>query len=67
MPIRPLMYMIEIWREVLKGISKEKIKKKYFKLPAIVPIVTYNGKDKWNDHLLLKRRLENMNCSEINY
>lgn len=30
MPIRLLMYMIEIWREVLKGVSKEEIKKKDF-------------------------------------
>lgn len=47
MPIRLLMYMVEIWREKLKSLTKDTIKKKDFKLPAIVPIVTYNGKDKW--------------------
>ena len=47
MPIRLLMYMTEIWREKMKGLSKDEVKRKDFKLPAIVPIVTYNGKDKW--------------------
>ncbi|MHC1749614.1 MAG: Rpn family recombination-promoting nuclease/putative transposase [Cellulosilyticaceae bacterium] len=57
MPIRLLMYMIEIWREVLKGVSKEEIKRRDFKLPAIVPIVTYNGKDKWNVPLAFKEKI----------
>nr|WP_307992107.1 Rpn family recombination-promoting nuclease/putative transposase [uncultured Niameybacter sp.] len=57
MPIRLLMYMIEIWREVLKGISKEEIKRKDFKLPAIVPIVTYNGKDKWSVPVSFKEKI----------
>lgn len=47
MPIRLLFYMIEIWRDVLKDVTAEEIKKKDFKLPAIIPIVTYNGIDKW--------------------
>ena len=57
MPIRLLMYMIEVWREVLKSVSKEEIKKKDFKLPAIVPIVTYNGKDKWNVPITFKEKI----------
>lgn len=57
MPIRLLMYMIEIWREVLKGISNEEIKKKDFKLPAIVPIVAYNGKGAWNVPLSFKEKI----------
>lgn len=57
MPIRLLMYMIEIWREMLKGIGKEEIKRKDFKLPAIVPIVTYNGKDRWNVPLTFKEKI----------
>ncbi len=48
MPIRLLFYMIEIWRDVLKDIKVEAIKKKEFKLPVILPIVTYNGMDKWH-------------------
>ncbi len=57
MPIRLLMYMIEIWREVLKGVGKEEIRRKDFKLPAIVPIVTYNGKDKWNVPVNFKEKI----------
>lgn len=48
MPIRLLFYMTEIWRDVLKGIKREEVKKKDFKLPAIIPIVTYNGIDGWH-------------------
>ncbi len=48
MPIRLLFYMVEIWRDVLKDVKAEAIKKKEFKLPAILPIVTYNGMDKWH-------------------
>ena len=48
MPIRLLFYMIEIWRDILKDVKAEAIKKKEFKLPAILPIVTYNGMDKWH-------------------
>jgi predicted transposase/invertase (TIGR01784 family) len=47
MPIRLLMYMTEIWKDELKN-TEEKIKKrKKYRLPAIVPIVLYNGKNKW--------------------
>ncbi len=47
MPIRLLFYMVEIWRDVLKDVRVEEIKKKTFKLPAIIPIVTYNGIEQW--------------------
>lgn len=47
MPIRLFSYMSEIWREVLKNTSKIEIKSKEFRLPAIVPIVLYNGEYKW--------------------
>lgn len=48
MPIRLFLYMSEIWREVLKNTSKNDIKRKDFKLPAIIPLVLYNGEYKWN-------------------
>lgn len=57
MPIKLLVYMIEVWREMFKGVSKEEIKRKGFKLPAIVPIVTYNGKDKWNVQVSFKEKI----------
>jgi predicted transposase/invertase (TIGR01784 family) len=47
MPIRLLMYMTEIWREELKNTEEKKKKRKDYKLPAIVPMVLYNGKNSW--------------------
>ncbi|MCT4619087.1 MAG: Rpn family recombination-promoting nuclease/putative transposase [Marinisporobacter sp.] len=47
MPIRLLMYMTEIWREELKNTEDKVKRRKDYKLPAIVPIVLYNGKNKW--------------------
>ncbi|MGL5084825.1 MAG: Rpn family recombination-promoting nuclease/putative transposase [Clostridium sp.] len=43
MPIRLYMYMGEIWRDHLKNFTKKEVKRKDFKLPAIIPIVLYNG------------------------
>lgn len=47
MPIRLLMYMVELWRDKLRDSKKEEIKRKTYKLPAIIPIVLYNGTSKW--------------------
>ena len=47
MPIRLFFYMNEIWRDVLKDVKADGMKKKDFKLPAIIPIVTYNGAERW--------------------
>lgn len=47
MPLRLLFYMTEIWREILKNTLSKDRRKKEFKLPAIIPIVLYNGKNKW--------------------
>ena len=47
MPHRLLFYMVEIWRNFLKNISEEETKRKGFRLPAIVPMVVYNGLGKW--------------------
>lgn len=59
MPIRLLLYMIEIWREVLKNTTKKDFKRKNFKLPAIVPIVLYNGANKWTVARRLKEVISN--------
>lgn len=59
MPIRLLLYMIEIWREVLKNTESKKFKRKAFRLPAIVPIVLYNGKNKWTAARSLKEVISN--------
>ncbi|GEA30014.1 Rpn family recombination-promoting nuclease/putative transposase [Clostridium diolis] len=55
-PIRLFMYMSEIWREVLKNTKKIDVKSKGFKLPAIVPIVSYNGGYKWT----VERKFKNV-------
>jgi len=47
MPIRLLAYMVELWRVATKNIKKSKIKRKTYRLPAIIPIVIYNGTKKW--------------------
>lgn len=47
MPMRLFFYMTEIWREVLKNTSRKDRKRKNFRLPAIIPIVLYNGKNNW--------------------
>lgn len=47
MSYRLLVYMMGIWRDVLKNIPPEEAAKKDFRLPSIVPIVLYNGRDKW--------------------
>ncbi|QXM05072.1 Rpn family recombination-promoting nuclease/putative transposase [Crassaminicella indica] len=47
MPIRLLMYMTEIWRDELKNTDENIKKRKNYRLPVIVPIVLYNGKNKW--------------------
>lgn len=48
MPYRLLMYMVEIWKNELSGKKQKEVQDKDFKLPAIVPILLYNGLTKWN-------------------
>lgn len=47
MAIRLFFYIAELWRDVIKNTAKTEYEKKEFKLPAILPIVIYNGKEKW--------------------
>ena len=57
MPMRLLFYMTEVWRDILKNTDKNIRKRKAFKLPAIIPIVLYNGKNKWTAKMSLKEIL----------
>ncbi|MEG0855775.1 MAG: Rpn family recombination-promoting nuclease/putative transposase [Terrisporobacter sp.] len=59
MPIRLFFYMSSIWREIVKNTEKNEFKRKDFKLPAIVPIVLYNGKEKWTTVKNLKGKINN--------
>ncbi|KKC30248.1 Rpn family recombination-promoting nuclease/putative transposase [Caldanaerobacter subterraneus KAk] len=57
MPYRLLLYMVEIWRSILKDVPKKESRKKDFKLPVIVPIVLYNGSRKWTAKTSYKETL----------
>jgi predicted transposase/invertase (TIGR01784 family) len=47
MPFRLLRYMVELLNVIFKNTDKDIRERKDFRLPAIVPIVLYNGKDNW--------------------
>jgi predicted transposase/invertase (TIGR01784 family) len=47
MPYRLYQYMGEIWRDVLKNTDPETAARKDYRLPAIIPIILYNGADNW--------------------
>jgi predicted transposase/invertase (TIGR01784 family) len=40
--------MVQIWKQELTSVKPEDANKKGLKLPAIVPIVLYNGASKWD-------------------
>jgi predicted transposase/invertase (TIGR01784 family) len=48
MPYRLLEYMLEIWRDFFKNTPQEGTKSQDFRLPAIMPIVVYNGPSSWS-------------------
>lgn len=54
MPYRLLLYIVEVWREILGDIPIEEQKRKDFKLPAVIPIVLYNGVNRWTASLNFK-------------
>ena len=53
MPFRMLEYIVEIMRS---AVSREKMKNKSEKLPIVVPIVIYTGKENWKVPGLLQER-----------
>ena len=55
MPFRILMYQIEIMRSAM-DISK--MNTKGYKMPLVIPIVLYTGKQKWNAAKVLKEAQE---------
>ncbi|QSZ27757.1 Rpn family recombination-promoting nuclease/putative transposase [Aceticella autotrophica] len=58
MPYRLLLYIIEVWREILKDSSLKQQKRKGYKLPAVVPIVLYNGANNWTASLNFKETID---------
>jgi hypothetical protein len=43
MPWRLLQYMVELWRSLNEELNLQDRRRKSFRLPAIIPIVVYNG------------------------
>ncbi len=57
MPYRLLLYMVEIWRNILKETDKKEARRKDFRLPVIIPCVLYNGSDNWTAKRSFKETL----------
>ena len=57
-PYRLLLYMNEIWRDLFKNTSPQGAKRKDFRLPAIIPMVLYNGQAKWTVPLNFQEMLD---------
>jgi len=47
MPFRLLKYIVALLKRIFNDTPKEKREAKGYRLPAVVPIVLYNGSDKW--------------------
>jgi len=47
MPLRLLEYMKCIWNDIIKNTDNNEMRRKGFRLPAVVPLVLYNGKNNW--------------------
>jgi predicted transposase YdaD len=58
MPFRLLEYMVEIWRDYLKGIDPNEVRRKGHRFPMIVPMVLYNGVYNWTACRSFKETLE---------
>ena len=56
-PQRLLLYINEIWRTILKNMPQGEAERKEYRMPAIVPIVLYNGKATWTVPLNFKETL----------
>jgi predicted transposase/invertase (TIGR01784 family) len=47
MPFRLLKYMVALLDEIFQNTPEDERTRKGFKLPAVVPIILYNGDDSW--------------------
>ena len=67
MPLRLLEYEVAIIRS---AIDKSKIKNKSYKMPLVIPIVLYTGKQKWNANKYLEKsqeKIQGLNIKIGNY
>ena len=55
MPFRLLIYMTELWKYIfMDATRKEERERKDYRLPAIIPMVLYNGKNNWTAKMSFK-------------
>ena len=47
MPFRLLIYMSNLWLKIFRSVPEKEREKKGFRLPVILPILFYNGEDRW--------------------
>jgi hypothetical protein len=59
MPFRLLKYMVNLLDDIFKNTDENKRTAKPFKLPAIVPIVLYNGEGSWTPVMSFKEYTSN--------
>jgi len=59
MPFRILVYQCELLRDVVKNAGKE-AHRNSFRLPVMLPIVLYNGKEPWNVPLRYRDKTTNV-------
>ena len=67
MPFRLLEYEVAIIRS---AVDKSKIKNKSYKIPLVMPIVLYTGKQKWNANKYLEKsqeKIQSLNIKIGNY
>lgn len=56
---RLLQYMVELWRSIQGESDPQERRRKTFRLPAIIPIVVYNGTRRWSAATQFKDYLAN--------
>lgn len=57
MPLRILEYVVEIMKS---AIDKDKLGKKEYRFPVVIPVVLYTGRKKWNVSNYIKEVQENL-------
>ena len=58
MPFRLLLYMTEIWRQIFSTTNEKERERKNYRLPAIVPMILYNGANGWTAKTSFKEMQE---------
>lgn len=64
MPFRMLEYIVEIMRS---AVSREKMQNKNTKLPIVVPIVLYTGRENWKVPRILKERQVDYSKTDLEF